>query len=187
MLTGDFISPLNVPLVTIGTTEEGNQRANSRPASLQSRLSRESGNASMPGSVGRALFDDIDEDDDESPDKQRLPTPAPVPDSLFQLDEETEPQPGDGEEKMLGPHQSPMASIEIRTFKMLKLVREQVNDSIDANKEGEGSKDNYAATHVTTVRIAKSLAIATHVQGPRHRSQHIRGPAICATRARARN
>lgn len=83
----------------------------------------------MPGGVGRTLFSDDNDADDVTSSKDRILTPVQLPDSLFQLEEQTEPQEANVEHQGSTSYQSPMASIEIRTFKMLNLVREHAKDS----------------------------------------------------------
>lgn len=119
-----------------GSAGNGSARAASLAASLQSRLSRESKVGSAPGSIGKDLFGSEGGASAGRNDDVAVPG-ANIPDSLFQLEEETEPQetmftqvvgrPGD---------KSPMARIDIKTFKVLGLLRE-----IDTNDEGKGSDE----------------------------------------------
>jgi hypothetical protein len=92
----------------------------SRAASLQSRLSRESGDASMPGSIGRTLFNDGDGGEEE----EAIIPPVDLPDPLLQLDEQAEPRGRDGVDEAIAADASPASSIDIKTFKVLGLIRE---------------------------------------------------------------
>lgn len=70
---------------------------------------------------------------------------------MLQLQEETDPLQGEGEGREGTTSPSPMASIEIQTFKMLNLVREQARNNIAASERNNDSQGGTVAT-ITTVR-----------------------------------
>lgn len=121
-----------------GFAGNGSAKAASLAASLQSRLSKESKVGSAAGSIGKDLFGSEGGASVGRNDDVAVPG-AGIPDSLFQLEEETEPQetmftqvvgrPGD---------KSCMARIDIKTFKVLGILRE-----IDTSDERKGSDDEF--------------------------------------------
>lgn len=131
----------------------------------------------MPGSVGRALFGEDANEESQSPDKNRLPTPIAVPDSLLQLQEETEPQAADGESLEDAASRSPMACIEIRTFKMLNLVREHACNNIGASEKDEDSQGNTVKA-ITTVCKPNTFGCGSAISSQRNSHQGFSSPAL---------
>lgn len=101
----------------------------SRAGSLQSHISQDTvGTGSAIRDVGRTLFSEgsshFDGGEGLENDLASAAVDPEIPDSLFQLDEQTEQQPDDENER-----KSPIASIEIRTFKLLEQIRETARTS----------------------------------------------------------
>lgn len=119
-----------------GSADDGSAQPASAAASLHSRLSKESRAASVLGSIGKELFGDEDGTGGKG-DEIVIPA-VDIPDSLFQLEEETEQQkPLFTQVPASAAQKSPMARIEIKTFKVLGLLR-----GLDADKKAVESDAN---------------------------------------------
>jgi hypothetical protein len=108
--------------------------------SVRSRVSRGSGFESLPMSITRAIFDEA-QSPDGSGTGSRHNHHLSLPESTFQLDEETERK----EWTRGAPSETSDSPIEAKTFRVLELLREVV----EPGEAGEGDSENYTITTVS--------------------------------------
>jgi hypothetical protein len=121
--------------------------------SLGSRVSRGSGFESLPMSITRAIFEEA-----QSPDGtgtgSRHSHHLSLPESTFQLDEETERQ----EWTHGAPSGSSGSPIEAKTFRVLKLLRE----AVEPGRAGEANSDTYTITTVGAPVLSRTIPRIDH-------------------------